>query len=87
MNGSDIIGEGSFEYTAAAEVSDWTKVETDIAYSDYTAKATAIYIQFRQSTADKPVYNMNVQITYPAGTAGVHGGSILTVDDVELIYE
>ncbi len=87
-NGADVIGEGKLEYNSSADVNNWTEANVDIKYSNTEKKATAIYMQFLQSTKDKPVYNMNVSITYgETRTAGVHGGSVLTVDDIELIYE
>ena len=87
MNNGNIIGESTFEYTASANVDDWTYVETDIDYSVIDQKATDIYIQFLQSVSSAPTYTMNVAITYAGKTANVHGGSILCVDDLQLIYE
>ena len=87
MSGTLTIGEGTFEYTASSSVTEWVKADADITYYDIYSKADAIYIEFRQSTSDTPTYSMNVEIIYPAGTARVHGGSILTIDDIELIYE
>ena len=50
-------------------------------------KADTIYVEFVcGSGKDKWQYGMD--IIYGGGlSANVHGGSILTVDDVELIYE
>lgn len=85
--GTSVIAEGTYEYKASSDI-DWTSLEIPLKYSTELRKATAIYIQFRQSTADKPPYQVNANIVYGGtNTAGVHGGSILTIDNMELIYE
>ncbi len=87
-NGSDVIGSGKLDYNTSSDITAWTQASVDISYTVLDKPATAIYVQFRQSTNETPVYNMNVSITYGnTRTAGVHGGSILTIDDIELIYE
>ncbi len=87
-NGSEQIGSGILDYKTASDITSWTQATVDIDYTVKNKPATAIYVQFLQSIRTKPVYNMNVSITYGNNrTASVHGGSILTVDDVELIYE
>lgn len=87
MNNGNVIAERTFEYTASQNVADWTYVEMEIEYQNVEQKATDIYIQFLQSTASAPTYTLNVGITYAGKSANVHGGSILTVDDLQLIYE
>lgn len=85
MNGSDVIGEGQLESSEAQ--SEWTLGSATINCTNRSLKATSIYVEFLQSTASKPPYKMDTSITYPAGNANVHGGSILLIDDIELIYE
>lgn len=75
------------EFTNSSSVGEWTEAVADLEYSNTSLKATAIFIEFRQSVSDTPPYSKNKTITYPAGSANVHGGSILSVDDIELIYE
>lgn len=87
MNNGNVIAERTFEYTASQNVADWTYVEMEIEYQNVEQKATDIYIQFLQSTASAPTYTLNVGITYAGKSANVHGGSILAVDDLQLIYE
>ncbi len=87
-NGTQEIGRGLLEYNTASDITSWTQASVDINYTVTDKAATAVYVQFLQTTNSKPVYNMNVSITYGNNrTAGVHGGSVLTIDDVELIYE
>lgn len=92
-NGDTVIGTGTFEYTASSEVTDWVYGEAEVTYSNVDSSATSIYVEFRQSTNDTPVYNIDVPIPYyeveenNLGTVNIHGGSILTIDDVQLVYE
>ena len=80
-----VIGEGTL--TSSSSVSSWTQVYVDINYTVTDQKADTVYVEFVcGSGADKWQYGMD--IIYGGGlSANVHGGSILTVDDVELIYE
>lgn len=86
-NGDAVIAEGTATPSAA---SDWTYIEVDLAYSITDLSAQSIYVEFRSSSAsgEPPWSASDRTITYGGTkTASVHGGSILTVDDVELIYE
>lgn len=50
-------------------------------------KADGIYIEF-VSGRDSNKWDYDQSITYGGNkTANVHGGSTLTIDDIELIYE
>ena len=84
-SGDTVIGEGTL--TSSSSVSSWTQVYVDINYTVTDQKADTVYVEFVcGSGADKWQYGMD--IIYGGGlSANVHGGSILTVDDVELIYE
>lgn len=86
-NGDTEIGKGVFELTSDSSISDWPEAVVEIEYSNKELVATSLSVEFLQSTSTKPPFTKNVSITYPAGNANVHGGSILTVDDLELIYE
>lgn len=84
-NGDTVIGEGTF--TSSDTKTDWTELSVDITYSRTDLKADSIYIEF-VSGSDTDKWNYNQAITYGGNkTANVHGGSILTIDDIELIYE
>ena len=86
-NGDTEIGKGVFELTSGSSISNWPEAVVDIEYSNKELVATSLAVEFLQSTSTEPPFTKNVSITYPAGNKNVHGGSILTVDDIELIYE
>lgn len=84
-NGDTLIGEAT--YSSSDSRSEWTQMSVDIAYSRTDLKADTIYIEF-VSASDSNKWQYNMSIAYGGDkTANVHGGSILTVDDIELIYE
>ena len=77
-NGDTVIGEGTL--TSSASVSSWVYSRTDL-------KADTIYVEF-VSGSDTGKWQYGVDIVYGGErTANVHGGSTLTIDDIELIYE
>lgn len=84
-NGDTVIGEA--EFTSSETVSSWKGADVEIHYGRTDLKADAIYIEFVcGSGSDKWQYGLDV--TYGGDkTANVHGGSILIIDDLELIYE
>ena len=86
-NGDMEIGKGIFELTTDLSISNWPEAVVEIEYSNKELVATSVSVEFVQSTNAEPPFTKNVSITYPAGNVNVHGGSILTVDDIELIYE
>lgn len=84
-NGDTVIGEGTL--TSSASVSSWVQAVVDITYSRTDLKADTIYIEF-VSGSDTGKWQYGVDIVYGGErTANVHGGSTLTIDDIELIYE
>lgn len=84
-NGDTVIGEAT--YSSSDSRSEWTQMSVDIAYTRTDLKADTIYIEF-VSASDSNKWQYNMSIAYGGDkTANVHGGSILTVDDIELIYE
>lgn len=84
-NGDTVIGEGTL--TSSASVSSWVQAVVDITYSRTDLKADTIYVEF-VSGSDTGKWQYGVDIVYGGErTANVHGGSTLTVDDIELIYE
>ena len=84
-NGDTVIGEGTL--TSSASVSSWVQAVVDITYSRTDLKADTIYVEF-VSGSDTGNWQYGVDIVYGGErTANVHGGSTLTIDDIELIYE
>ena len=87
-SGDTVIGEGTF--TSSESKTDWAECAVDITYSRTDLVADTIYIEFvSASDTEKWKYANNIgDIVYGGDkTADVHRGSILTVDDLELIYE
>lgn len=87
-NGDTVIGEVT--YTSSESKTDWAECAVDITYSRTDLVADTIYIEFvSASDTEKWKYANNIgDIVYGGDkTADVHRGSILTVDDLELIYE
>ena len=79
------IGTGTLEGAAS---SGWETANVEILYSDTAKTATDISVEFISSSADgTPPWGTGKSITYGGDkTAGVHGGSILTVDNLEMVY-
>ena len=81
-----VIGEGHLY--PAGNVSDWTNITLDIEYTNTAQKADAISIEFISTNASgSDAWEYDQSITYGGDkTARVHGGSILTVDNLEMVY-
>ena len=79
------IGTGTLEEAAS---SGWETANVEIVYSDTAKTATDISVEFSSSSAGgTPPWKYNQSITYGGDkTASVHGGSILTVDNLEMVY-
>lgn len=87
-NGETVIGEG--EYTSSESKNEWTLLPVAINYSRTDLVADTIYIEFiSASDTDKWKYASNIDDIVYGGNkkADVHRGSILTIDDLQLIYE
>ena len=64
----------------------WTRYEMPFTYSDSTSESASIFIAFRSTSSSSPkVRKMTIQEI--GGSYTIHGGSILCVDDLQLIYE
>ena len=74
-------------HTDAGPASDgWTRYEMPFTYSDSTSESASIFITFRSTSSSSPkVRKMTIQEI--GGSYTIHGGSILCVDDLQLIYE
>lgn len=81
---------GSFTNTAGTASESWKTMTIRFDYgNNLSTKAASIYISFKSSSATQPSYNENVSITVADNKSysGCNIGSILYLDDVELIYE
>lgn len=85
-SGSNVIA--SAERSDIGQTSSWTPMDMPLVYADEMQKATSIYIIFKSTTAEKPevIGNYNLVIRDGKSEKG-NFGSILYVDDLELIYE
>ncbi|MEG2319133.1 MAG: DUF4493 domain-containing protein [Mucinivorans sp.] len=88
-NGNTVIAEK--EVTANGTNSSYQQMEMALPYSVTNLKATSIYICFASSLDDNFTYNgKGVAVSYPdCWGSGWKGevGSILNIDEIELIYE
>lgn len=86
LGGGAVIGEGHLN--PAGSVSDWKNITLNIEYGNTTQTADAISIEFISTNASgSDAWEYDQSITYGGNkTARVHGGSILTVDNLEMIY-
>lgn len=85
FSGSTQIAAGSFSGSDDTE-SSWKKAEIELNYTSTSLIATDIQIMFLASTASEPP-TRKITVTIPAGERKIYGGSCLTLDDIELIYE
>lgn len=81
------IGVG--EITNGPAASSWDTYSVPISYSNVSTKASSIYIIFKSTSSSNPSYTekpitIGNNKTY---SSGCNIGSILYVDDIELIYE
>ena len=85
-SGNEVIA--SAERSDVGQTSSWTPMDMPLVYADEMQKATSIYIIFKSTTAEKPevIGNYNLVIRDGKSEKG-NFGSILYVDDIELIYE
>ena len=56
-------------------------------YNNYIRKASTIYIHFKSTTSSSPDYNTKVTMEIAGKNQTSHIGSVLRIDDVQLIYE
>lgn len=76
------------EKSDGAASSGWETINLPLDYIDLTKKASSIYIAFKSSTADTPGVNGNYELIIRNGEKYTGNfGSILYIDDIELIYE
>jgi hypothetical protein len=72
------------EKTDGKAAGDWTQAYLPIVYSNNFAKAANIYISFKSSVSGD--ISMNKSIEVAGKNQSGHIGSVLRIDDIELIY-
>lgn len=82
----NIIAEA---YAESGAASSWTQAELTWQYYDTNVRPAAIYIAFRSASCDDAdvYHDRNVTIEVAGSNIKGHLGSVLKVDNVELIYQ
>ena len=90
-NGDEIIASGEFIPTASSSDTDWVKGTISIPYPEDAKIATSIYIQFLSTTKtsfSKSDFDRNKSFSFPMmPNWHVHMGSMLYIDDLNLVYD
>ncbi|MGM9758769.1 MAG: DUF4493 domain-containing protein [Parabacteroides sp.] len=87
LHGDDIIAFGSLESIKGQSISSFTIQEIPFIYTDETVKATKIKISFYSvAKTDSPAVR-SLNVTIPDGEHTIYSGSVLTIDDISLIYD
>ena len=81
------IASGNFLSEKGQDISTYIKAEVPITYSDTFSKVATIKIRFVSVADGESVYTGKQNITIPAGNYQIYGGSVLTIDDIQLIYD
>lgn len=85
------IATGTYESVNGESIADFSSQSIVLEYSNLELKPSTIRIKFCSvAINDNPSIQHNVQVNVPEGSNyyyNVHGGSVLTVDDISLIYD
>lgn len=91
ISGDTVIASGEFIPTATdAANGEFVQANATLDYQNVNMKATSIRVQFwstTKSSFSSSSFNKNTSTTIGDETLKVHIGSILYVDDIELIYD
>ena len=85
-SGSKVIASHEINIGAA---SDWTTYSFDVPYSDNQSKATSVFMTFKSTNNSSPSHktSASTEIMVNGAATKVHCGSVLRIDDIQLIYE
>lgn len=86
QNGT-IIASGQFASTQGVSISNFEKVEVPLNYTDSSLKAGKIKIRFVSVADGESVSTRKQTISIPAGSYKIYGGSVLTIDNISLVYD
>ncbi len=88
---SSPIATGTFESVNGESKTDFTPQTINLEYSNLELKPSTIKIKFCSvAINDEPAIQQNIEVNVPEGSSNyynVHGGSVLTIDDISLIYD
>ena len=82
-----IIASGEFLSNEGISVSSYEKVEIMLNYTNSSLKASKIKIRFTSVADGESISTRKQTISIPAGSYKIYGGSVLTIDDISLIYD
>lgn len=82
-----IIASGEFLSNEGISVSSYEKVEIMLNYTNSSLKASKIKIRFTSVADGESISTRKQTISIPAGSYIIYGGSVLTIDDISLIYD
>ena len=86
-NENTLIASGKYQSVNNVSVSSYTYMEVPLTYSDISLKATSIKIRFYSVADGDDSATRRLNVTIPAGSYKIWGGSVLTVDNISLIYD
>lgn len=88
---SSPIATGTFESVNGESKTDFTPQTINLEYSNLELKPSTIKIKFCSvAINDDPAVQKDVSVNVPEGSDkyyNVHGGSVLTIDDISLVYD
>lgn len=82
-----IIASGQFLSDKGVSISSYEKAEIILNYTNSFLKASKIKIRFTSVADGESISTRKQTINIPAGSYKIYGGSVLTVDDISLIYD
>lgn len=88
---SSPIATGTYESINGESKTEFTSYTIKLEYSNLELKPSTIKIKFCSvAINDDPAVQKNVSVNVPEGSDkyyNVHGGSVLTIDDISLVYD
>lgn len=81
------IASGTFVSELGVSYNSFQKAIIPLTYTDESKKASSIRIKFQSVAGTESVGTRKVTVSIPAGNKEIYGGSVLTLDDVRLIYD
>ena len=81
------IASGEFVSELGVSYDTYQKASVSFNYTNETLKASSIRIKFQSVAGNEDVSTRKVSVSLPAGSYTIYGGSVLTIDDISLIYD
>lgn len=81
-----VIATGEY-LSERATVSAYQQASTELTYSNESLKASKIKLRFVSVADGESISTRKEDISIPAGSYTIYGGSVLTIDDITLIYD